>query len=492
MNYLLGIDLGTSSLKTLLVDPEARVLSSASMEYPIHIPSPGAAEQDPGDWYRAAAATVREVMEAARVSTKKIAGIGLSGQMHGLVALDESGNPLRPAIIWADQRSSGQVGQVYERIGAERLAEWTGNPLSVGFMLASWLWLREHEPDTAKKARWLLLPKDYLRFRLTGEIGTEPSDASSTSLFDIRKLGWCLPLLEELDISPNILPPVHTSQEIAGELMDLAAAETGLPAGTPVIFGGADQAMAALGRGVVEPGLLSCSISTGGQLVMPLRAPSYDPRLRLHCYAHALPGLWYLMAATLSAGMSLRWLRDQVARDFSYGELADLAQDAGNSGGLLFLPHLIGERTPYMDPSSKAAFVGLTASHSLPHMVRAVMEGVIYSLRLGMETIKQVGAPVGRVLASGGGTRHPLWLSLMADIFNCPVEAAEVPDASALGAALLAGLGVGIIEHPEDVPNLSRKSEKNIIQPNAGRAQIYEDGYVKFKALYPALKPFRF
>lgn len=488
---MLGIDLGTSSLKTLLIDANGCVIASASSEYPIHIPSPGSAEQDPEDWYRAAVDTVRGVMGSSGIPADQIAGIGLSGQMHGLVAVDKSGIPVRPAIIWADQRSAAQVRGVYERIGSEKLAEWTGNPLSVGFMLASWLWLKENEPQTVEKTRWLLLPKDYLRLRLTGEIGTEPSDAASTSMFDIGQLDWCRPLLETLDISPDILPPVHASREVAEGLASSSAYETGLSPGIPVVFGGADQAMAALGRGVLQPGLLSCSISTGGQLVTPLRTPSHDPRLRVHCYAHALPGLWYLMAATLSAGMSLRWLRDQVARGLSYAELADMAQDIGSSNGLLFLPHLIGERTPYMDPSSKAAFVGLTASHSLAHMVRAAMEGVVYSLRLGMETIEEVGAPVERVLASGGGARHPLWLSLMADIFNRPVEPADVPDASPLGAAWLAGLGVGLIQDLDELPNLNSSQNGIMITPDSDHAKFYEKGYGQFKALYPALKPFR-
>ena len=488
---LIGIDLGTSSLKTLVIVTNGKVRGEAAREYPIRIPSPGTAEQDPQDWYAAAVQTVREAVSASGLSPDRIEGVGLSGQMHGLVCLDASGEPLRPAVIWADQRSADQVRMVYDKVGTEQLGAWTGNPLATGFMLASWLWIVENEPAVAKKTRWLLLPKDYLRYRLTGEIGCEPSDASSTSMFDITKLEWCRPLLEKLNIDPNLLPPIHASKAAAGGLIPSAAADTGLSAGTPVVFGGADQAMAALGRGVVAPGLLSCAISTGGQLVTLVEAPLFDPQLRVHCMAHALPGMWYLMAATLSAGLSLRWLRDNVALGSSYQELADMAAECEGSAGLLFLPHLIGERTPYMDPSSRAAFYGLTAGHHLKHMVRAVMEGVIYSLRLGIEVIEEVGAPVDRVLTSGGGTRHPLWLSLMADIFNCPIEVAEVPDASALGAALLAGLGLGVFPDATEISKLMLSASTQHIQPDPARVEKYNNDYTKFKALYPALKPLR-
>ncbi|MBN2500377.1 MAG: xylulokinase, partial [Anaerolineales bacterium] len=310
-------------------------------------------------------------------------------------------------------------------------------------MLASWLWLLENEPEIAQIAHSLLLPKDYLRYRLTGEIGTEPSDTCGTLLFDTVHGEWSAQLLDALSLDARVLPPVHSSAEVAGQLRVDVAAQMGLPAGVPVIFGGGDQAMQALAHGVIEPELASCTIGSGGQLLVPVEAPTYDPHLRIHCFNHALPGHFFLEAATLTAGLSLRWLRDKVAPGTSYQELADRAAAVGSSNGLYFLPHLAGERTPYMDPNSKALFYGLTLDHDLGHMTRAVMEGVVFSLRAGLEIMRELDAPIERVVASGGGTRHPLWLQLLADIFNLPIHKTQAVEAAAVGAAMLAGVGVG-------------------------------------------------
>jgi xylulokinase len=320
-----------------------------------------------------------EALDRARVNPQEIAGIGLSGQMHGTVCLDRCGDPLRPAIIWADQRSRDQVARVYRDLGAERLGAWTGNSLATGFMLASWLWLRDETPEVARATAYLLLPKDYLRYRLTGELGSEPSDSSSTLLFDTVRRGWSAPLLEAFGIDPALLPPIRDSAAVAGGLRAEIAALTGLREGTPVVFGGSDQALQALGHGVVDPGIVSCTIGTGGQLFAPSLTPSYDPELRLHLFCHALPDRWHLMAAILAAGLSLRWLRDNVLEGWSYRALADAAARVPPGSERLFLPYLAGSARRIWIPR-RLGPLGLTLRHNREYMARAVMEGVVFAL----------------------------------------------------------------------------------------------------------------
>jgi xylulokinase len=485
---LMGIDLGTSSTKTVLIDASGRLLATAAREYPVDTPRPGWAEQDPDWWLEAAVGTMAEALAQRETAPEEVAGIGLSGQMHGTVCLDKKGEPLRPAIIWADQRSRDQVARVYREVGAERLGAWTGNPLATGFMLASWLWLCEETPEVAQATAHLLLPKDYLRYRLTAELGGEPSDGSSTLLFDTAGRDWSAPLLEALGIDPALLPPVRESAEVAGGLRPEIAARTGLRAGTPVVFGGSDQALQALGHGVVDPGIVSCTIGTGGQLFAPAHAPVYDPQLRLHLFCHALPDRWHLEAAILAAGLSLRWLRDNVLQGWSYGALADAAARVPpGSERLFFLPHLAGERTPHMDPQATGAFVGLTLRHNREHVTRAVMEGVVFALRQGLDLMVELGVPVERIVASGGATAHPLWLQLQADIFNRPIYRTATIEAAAVGAALLAGVGAGF--YP-DVLEACRRTvtwREEVIAPAGENVTRYEEGYRTFCRLYPAL-----
>ena len=485
---IIGIDLGTSSVKTIIMNQSGKIESVASNEYGINIPKPGFAEQDPNDWYLSAIKTIKTALNESGATSDQIEGIGLSGQMHGLVCLDGSGKILRPAIIWADQRSSAQVKRVYESLGFEKMSKWTGNPLSTGFMLASWLWIVENEPDIAQRTTCLLLPKDYLRYKLTGLFGSEPSDASSTSMFDIHDRVWSQKLLDSMGIDKKLLPKIYNSESVSGGLSQLSANDTGLLSGTPVIFCGADQAMQAIGRGVINPGSLSCAISTGGTLITTINNPYYDPGLRIHCMCHALPNKWYLMAATLSAGLSLRWLRDSIIKTMSYNEIADLASNSEDTFGLLFLPHLIGERTPYMDPNSKAAFYGLTPNHHLGHMARSVMEGVVYSLRLGMEVFDDLGIPINRIIASGGGTRHPFWLELMSNIFGRIIEVSDMPDASAVGAAMLAGVGTGLFSDIQKAYQPDKLSSKQLIKPNPEKVEKYSQEFLRFKSFYPAVR----
>jgi xylulokinase len=485
---LMGIDLGTSSTKTVLIDASGRLLASAAREYPVDTPRPGWAEQDPETWLVAAIETMGEALGRAPIAPEEIAGIGLSGQMHGTVCLGRSGDALRPAIIWADQRSRDQVAWVYRKLGAERLGAWTGNPLATGFMLASWLWLRDEVPEVARATAHLLLPKDYLRYRLTGELGSEPSDGSSTLLFDTAGRDWSAPLQEALGIDPDLLPPVRESAEVAGGLRAEIAARTGLRAGTPVVFGGSDQALQALGHGVVEPGLVSCTIGTGGQLFAPAPAPVYDPQLRLHLFCHALPDRWHMEAAILAAGLSLRWLRDNVLEGWSYAALADAAARVPpGSERLFFLPHLAGERTPHMDPQATGAFVGLTLRHDREHMARAVMEGVVFALRQGLELMMQLGVPVDRIVASGGATAHPLWLQLQADIFDRPIYRTATIEAAAVGAALLAGVGAGLYPNALEACRQTVTWRDEVITPVGENVVRYQEAYDTFRRLYPAL-----
>jgi xylulokinase len=486
---LMGVDLGTSSTKAVIVDQNGQLKSLATQEYNFDTPQPGWAEQDPDVWLDAALQTMRQALSEADIAAGEIEAIGLSGQMHGTVCLSGDGQPVRPAIIWADQRSWKQVQRVEREIGKRRMAEWTANPLATGFMLATWLWLQENEPETARSTARLLLPKDYVRYRLTGELGSEPSDASSTLLFDIVQQRWSKTLLDALGIDTSLLPPVFGSAEIAGGLNAAMAASCGLRSGTPVVLGGSDQSMQALGNGIVEPGILSCTIGTGGQLLAPTRDPVFDPDLRLHLFCHAMPNTWYLMGAILSAGLSLKWLRDSVFGDEPYQAMAQAASDVPpGAEGLFFLPYLAGERTPHMDPDAQGAFVGLTLRHHRGHLVRAVMEGVVLALRDGFELMLELGVPVERVVASGGGTRHPLWLQLQADVLNRPIHQTQTEEAAAVGAALLAGVGINVYSDVREACRRSVRWRTAVVQPNPEDVAHYDEAFLTYKRLYPALK----
>ncbi|HZD57775.1 MAG TPA: xylulokinase [Anaerolineales bacterium] len=488
-SLLVGVDLGTSGTKALLLDPEGDVLGLAAKEYPLEMPHAGWAEQNPEIWYQAATETMGAALAQAGASGEDVAAIGFSGQMHGTVCLDNHGRVLRPAIVWPDQRSQHQVERLRREVGDERLGEWTGNPVATGFMLPSWLWLRENEPKVAGEARHLLLPKDYVRYRFTGELGSEPSDASSTGLFDPKETDWSEALLSALQIDPGLLPQIYASAEVAGRLLPEAARDSGLRPGTPVVYGGGDQACQALGSGIIDPGVASCTIGTGGQILAPLLSPAYDPQLRLHLYCHALPERWFRMAAILSAGLALKWLRDQVLVDLTYQEMADLAAGIGpGAEGLFFLPYLAGERTPHMDPQARGGFIGLTLRHGRAHLVRAVMEGVVFALRQGLELILELGVPVERVLAAGGATNHPLWLQLQADIFNRPVYRTWSAEAAALGAALLAGVGVGVFPDARSACSQVVRLREEVVSPNGANTALYREAYLKYCEIYPRIK----
>lgn len=481
-SYLIGLDIGTSGAKAVVIDKNGRLMARAGQEYPIQMPFPGWAEQNPEDWAAAALSCIRSAVREAGIGPHEAAAIGLAGQMHSLVCLDARGEPLRPAILWADQRSGGQVKRLTEQIGINNLAEWTGNPLASGFMLASWVWLLENEPSSAASTRWLMLPKDYVRYVLTGAIGTEPGDASSTLLFDPHTLSWSKPILELAGLDEGRLPPVFPSSSVAGGLRPEAAEACGLTAGTPVIFGSSDVSLQALAQGVVEPGIVSCTIGTGGQLFAPVNAPRHDPLLRLHLFCHAVPSTWHHEAAILSAGLALRWLRDQIWPGSDFAGLADGAAEVESGlDGLFFLPFLVGERTPYMDTNLRAAFIGLGLRHRNAHLVRAVMEGVVFELRQGLDLLLSLGTQAEFLLATGGAVRHPLWLQLQADIFNRPIHVSKVDEATARGAAVLAGIGAGLYQDAQDAIRQTSQLPAASVMPNPERAGRYEAAYRTYR-----------
>jgi xylulokinase len=484
--YLLGIDLGTSGLKCVLIDRVGQVVANAYREYMPQTPRPGWVEQPPDEWLQAAISAVREVVASTRVEPASIAGLGLSGQMHSTVLLDRERRCLRPAILWLDQRSLPQVDGLHERFEAKQLAAWLGNPVMPGFTVASLLWLKDAEPEVWHTSAQVLLPKDYVRLRLTGELATDYSDASATGLFDVEHRAWSAEWLHHLDIPIELLPPLRLSTDVVGRLLPDMAQAMGLSAGLPVVCGAGDQAAQAVGNRVIEPGQLSSTIGTGGQLLAPINRYRCDEQLRLHTFCHAVPELWHWEAATLTAGMSLRWLRDEVLEGrHSYQELADAATTVEpGAEDLIFLPYLSGERTPHMDPSARGVFHGLTLRHTWREMARAVMEGVVFALKDGLDLMRDLGLGVARTTASGGGVKHPLWLQLQADVFGVEVTTTQTGDAAAFGAALLAGAGVGVYESIAAACHQAVKPGDRVYQPRPGATAHYQTVVERYRQLY--------
>jgi xylulokinase len=451
MSDLLVIDLGTSSVKVVLVSEDGHISGIGSAEYPIFHPQSGFAEQEPQDWWQAVVFAVRQAL-AFDNGNVQIAAIGLDGQMHGTVLLGQDGHPLYPAVIWPDQRTERQVREITELVGAERLIEITGSPIATGFQAATVRWFQQERPEIWTQTRFVLLPKDYLRWRLTGEHASDPSDACSTLLLEALTRDWSPELLELLQIDPRVLPPVQPSNVIAGSLQPAAAAELGLPPGIPVITGAGDTASSVLGAGVTQPDTLLLNISTGGQLVQPVYNLQLDHAGRIHTFCSAIepgPGRagWYKLGGILAAGLALRWLRDNLfalqGQD-AYQRMTTWAEQVPpGADGLLFLPHLVGERTPYMNPNSRGMFLGLALAHGQPHLVRAVLEGVGLAFYQAYSAMTESGTPPERIVLAGGGARSSLWRQIMADIFDLPVKRSQVVEQSAVGAALLAGAGIG-------------------------------------------------
>ena len=456
MSQLLGIDLGTSSVKVLLTTETGQILGRGSAEYAIHHPQPNFAEQDPEDWWQATLLAVRQA--TAGVSALNVSAIGLSGQMHGTVLLDRAGQSLAPAVIWPDQRSQRQTREIADLIGPERLIELSGSLLVTGFQAATLRWMQQERPELWQKTHRILLPKDYLRWRLTGEFYTDPSDGSGALLLDVHRRRWSTEILTAIQVDATQLPPVQASTAVAGVLSRQAAELCQLPGGIPVITGAADTASGLVGAGIVDAQSLLLTISTGGQIILPITDVEVDLRGRLHTFCGALapepgqPG-WYQMAAILSAGLALRWLRDQVlglSGGAAYGQMSSWAETAPvGAGGLLFLPYLVGERTPHMDPLARGLFLGLTARHGRAELVRSVMEGVALACYDAFLVLAELGAEPTRIIMGGGGASSSLWRQIVADVFGLPVHKLEVQEQAALGAVLLAGGGVNLFNPTE-------------------------------------------
>lgn len=484
-DYLLGIDLGTSGVKAILLDPEKGPVSQVLIEYHPRHPKPGWAEQEPREWLAAATEAVRHLMEQSEAGPASVVGIGIAGQMHTTVMLDRQGEAFRPAILWLDQRSAAQVKRLEETIGRPQLAEWIANPVFTGMTLASLMWIRDEAPEDWSRLAAVLQPKDYVRFQLIGQLATDCTDASATGLFSVRDRCWCRELLETTGIPMRFLPTVIESTDVAGVLQPDAAKSMGLLAGTPVVCGAGDQEAQAIGNGIIDPGSASCTIGTGGQIFSSTRIFRYDPQLRIHTFCHAAPGCWHWMAAILTAGHALRWFRDQLLDGrMSYTEIADAAETIEpGAEGLLFLPYLAGERTPYMDPNARGVFYGLTLRHTWRHMARAVMEGVVLALNDGLEPLNELG-PVDRIVAAGGSTRHSLWQQLQADIFGIPVSVTKRQEATAVGAALLAGVGTGYYPNVDTAfRSLDNPMEREIF-PNVENYHYYQQIKGSFQDLY--------
>jgi xylulokinase len=499
MAYLMGIDVGTTGTRALIIDSTGNLLGSATAEYPMYTPRPQWAEQDPEDWWQAAIKAIRQVLDESHVEPASISGVGLTGQMHGMVLLDAQGHVLRRCIMWNDQRTAAQCAWIMKTIGRERFLELTMNPALPGFTAPKIIWTRENEPNVFAKAAHVLLPKDYLRFRLTGIYATEVSDASGTVLLDVGKRQWSEEVLGELEIPAAWMPRCVESPVVTGQITSEVAQVTGLRAGTPVVGGGGDQAASAVGSGIVEPGLVSVTLGTSGVVFAYTDAPSRDPEGRLHTFCHAVPGKWHVMGVTLSAGGSFRWLRDTLGlQEKAVAALSGvdpyeiLTAEAANAPagceGLLFLPYLTGERAPYPDPNARGVFFGLTLRHDKRHMVRSVLEGVAYSLRDCMEIFRDLGIPIQQVRAAGGGARSQVWRQVMADVFGTELVTINVTDSTAFGAALLAGVGSGVFRSvSEACASTVRIVERT--EPIAENQAAYNEYYPVYRSLYRALKP---
>ncbi len=488
--YFLGIDVSTTGAKALLIDEKGAVVASATTALTLQTPRPLWSEQDPHEWWKGTAASIRKALAEAGASGHDVAAVGLTGQMHGLVLLDGNRQVLRPAILWNDQRTGAECAEIEKRVGRAALIREVGNVALTGFTAPKILWVRNHEPAVYGKARLVLLPKDYVRLRLTGEAAMDKADGSGTILFELKARTWSKLALQKLDIPAEWLPPTFEGPEITGTVTAGAATETGLRAGTPVMAGGGDQAAGAVGAGAVRPGVVSLTLGTSGVVFATTDAPLVEPEGRLHAFCHAVPGRWHFMGVTLSAAGSLQWYHDTLTPTESFADIvAEAEQAPAGSEGLLFLPYLSGERTPYPDPLARGSFVGLTLRHKRAHMTRAVLEGVAFSMKDCFSLLQGAGlGAVKEVRIAGGGAKGPLWRKIVASALGLPMVTVNSTEGAAYGAALLGGVGAGAW------PSVEAACDATIAvtgrdEPVADWVKAYETLYPRYRELYPALKP---
>jgi xylulokinase len=486
----LGIDIGTGGTRALLVDERGAVRAGCtSLHEDMRMEKPLWAEQRPENWWDAAVDAIRRVLAKAGVSGSAVRGIGLSGQMHGLVLLDRSHQVIRPSLIWCDQRSQPQVDAVNAKLGRDKVLKFIANPVLTGFTLPKLLWVRDNEPQNFERARKMLLPKDYVRFRLTGDFASEVSDASGTAVFDVVNRRWSYEMMDALGLDRTLLPECYESSDVTGKVSAEVAGLTGLVQGTPVVGGGGDQASSAVGNGIVEEGIVSCTLGTSGVVFAHMEKVAYDPAGRVHTFCHAVRGKWHVMGVTQGAGLSLQWFRNQLAPGTSYDALTEeAAKSPAGAQGLFWLPYLMGERTPHLDAAARGGWIGLTNSHTRADLIRSVIEGVSYSQRDCLDIIEELGVAVNSVRASGGGAQSAFWRGLLAGILNKRVVTLETQEGSAYGAALLALAGTGAYS---SVPEVCRAAirETDSVTANETDAAFYNKGHRVYQSLYPALQP---
>ena len=489
MSYLLGIDVGTGGTRAVLISRDGEIAGSATCEHvPFASPKTGWAEQDPHDWHRATGPAVRQTISAAGIDSSEISAVGLAGQMHGAVLLDENDEVLRPALIWCDQRTQAQCDWLNANIGEQKIIELTSNPALTNFTLTKLLWVRDNEPELWKRFRRVLLPKDYVRFRLTGEHAMDIAEASGTLMLDVAHRRWSEQMMSAAGIPMSCLPKLYESPEICGRISEAGASHTGLSVGTSVVAGAGDQAGGAVGMGIVRAGAVSATIGTSGVVFAATDSPAMDPMGRVHTFCHAVPGRWHVMGVTQAAGLSLRWFRD-LLRGSSYDDLMREAATAPpGSDGVLWAPYLMGERTPYLDPNARGTLTGLAASHTRAHVVRAILEGVAFSLEDTFSLFDEMQVPVRNVRLGGGGARSPLWRQIQADVYGHDVEILAAEEGAAYGAALLAGVGAKFWASVDQACDAVVKVQQQV-RPDTKAMKVVAIQYENFRRLYPALKP---
>ncbi len=486
MKTYLGIDTSTTATKAILIDGDGSVLGVGKAEYGFDTPEPGWSEQDPDLWWNGTITAVREAIALSGRDPSSVNGIGITGQMHGLVALDETDHAVRAAILWNDQRTAAQCDEIRKQVGRDRLIEITGNDALTGFTAPKILWIRDEEPENYARIATVLLPKDFVRLRLTGVRAVDRAGASGTLLFNLEERNWSEEIIDSLNLPRSWFPPTFEGTAVTGHLTEEAASLTGLRSGIPVVGGAGDQAANGVGTGAVEPGTVAVSLGTSGVVFAATDRPAIDSDARLHSFCHAVPGAWHQMGVMLSAAGSLRWFRDTIAPDVSFADLSDEAGAvAAGSDGLLFLPYLTGERTPHPDPEARGAFVGLTVRHTRRHMARAVMEGVAFGLRDSLEIIREQG-DVREIRVAGGGAASEVWLQILADVFGEPIRTVDAPEAAAFGAALLAAVGTGAYRTVGDAVDATIRTGEEY-EPGPSTS-LYEDAYTIYRTLYPALR----
>ena len=490
MTYFLGIDTSTTGSKALIIDENGQVIAVAASPHTLQTPRPLWSEQDPREWWDAVSASIRSVLEQAGIDGESIGAVGLTGQMHGLVLLDDAATVLRPAILWNDQRTQSQCDEIHARIGKEKFIQITGNVALTGFTAPKILWVKENEPEVYARAKHVLLPKDYIRYKLTGEYAMDKADGAGTVLFDLRSRDWSDEVLSALEIPRTWMPRTCEGTEFTGHVTEDAAQLTGLKVGTPVAAGGGDQAAGAVGVGAVQPGIVGLTVGTSGVVFATTPSALIEPEGRLHAFCHAVPGLWHFMGVMLSAAGSLQWYRDALAPNVPFDELLKEAESIpAGSEGLQFLPYLSGERTPYPDPLARGGFIGLTIRHRRAHMTRAVLEGVSFGLKDSFTLIQNAGlGEITQVRASGGGTKGGLWRQILASVLDAELVTVNTTEGAAYGAALLAGVGAGAWA---DVPSASDACIKitGSTQPEPSQVDAYQKAYSLYQELYPALQP---